>query len=136
MFVATLLYRIQIYSDYSFNRLIKQVQNGFYSILEHTHYPLQQIFQDLDYKHSSSAFLNILFDFITYSSDTDLLSVNQTQFQSVPLKQMQNVVKFDMKLLFFHDRTVQNQTISCSLICSQDVFIVMLFIIKTFLNKE
>ncbi|CAF1384082.1 unnamed protein product [Adineta steineri] len=75
-----------------------------------------------DYKHSSAAFLNILFDFITYSSDTDLLSVNQTQFQPVPLKQMQNVVKFDMKLLFFHDPTVQNQTISCSLICSQDVF--------------
>ncbi|CAF1355214.1 unnamed protein product [Adineta steineri] len=35
---------------------------------------------------------------------------------------MQNVVKFDMKLLFFHDPTVQNQTISCSLFCSQDVF--------------
>ncbi|CAF1538288.1 unnamed protein product, partial [Adineta steineri] len=49
-------------------------------------------------------------------------SVNQTQFQPVPLKQMQNVVKFDMKLLFFHDPTVQNQTISWSLICSQDVF--------------
>ncbi|CAF1468752.1 unnamed protein product, partial [Adineta steineri] len=122
MFVATLPHRIQIHPTYSFNHLIKQVQNEFYSILEHTHYPLQQILQDLDYKHSSAAFLNILFDFITYSSDTDLLSVNQTQFQPVPLKQMQNVVKFDMKLLFFHDPTVQNQTISCSLICSQDVF--------------
>ncbi|CAF1493124.1 unnamed protein product, partial [Adineta steineri] len=112
MFVATLPHRIQIHPTYSFNHLIKQVQNEFYSILEHTHYPLQQILQDLDYKHSSAAFLNILFDFITYSSDTDLLSVNQTQFQPVPLKQMQNVVKFDMKLLFFHDPTVQNQTIS------------------------
>ncbi|CAF4272018.1 unnamed protein product, partial [Adineta steineri] len=122
MFVATLPHRIQIYPTYSFNHLIKQVQNEFYSILEHTHHPLQQILQDLDYKHSSAAFLNILFDFITYSTDTDLRSVNQTQFQPVPLKQMQNVVKFDMKLLFFHDPTVKNQTISCSLICSQDVF--------------
>ncbi|CAF1507424.1 unnamed protein product, partial [Adineta steineri] len=98
------------------------VQNELFSIIGHTHYPLQQLLEDVDYKHSSAAFLNILFDFITYSSDTDLLSVNQTQFQPVPLKQMQNVVKFDMKLLFFHDPTVKNQTISCSLICSQDVF--------------
>ncbi|CAF4377329.1 unnamed protein product [Adineta steineri] len=101
MFVATLPHRIQIHPAYSFNHLIKQVQNEFYSFLEHTHYPLLQILQDLDYKHSSAAFLNILFDFITYSSDTDLLSINQAQFQPVPLKQKQNVIKFDMKLLFF-----------------------------------
>ncbi|CAF4152934.1 unnamed protein product, partial [Adineta steineri] len=122
MFVATLPHRIQIHPAYSFNHLIKQVQNEFYSFLEHTHYPLLQILQDLDYKHSSAAFLNILFDFITYSSDTDLLSINQAQFQPVPLKQKQNVIKFDMKLLFFHDPTVKNQTISCSLICSEDVY--------------
>ncbi|CAF1259371.1 unnamed protein product [Adineta steineri] len=122
MFVATLPHRIQIHPAYSFNHLIKQVQNEFYSIFEHTHYPLLQILQDLDYKHSSAAFLNILFDFITYSSDTDLLSINQAQFQPVPLKQKQNVIKFDMKLLFFHDPTVKNQTISCSLICSEDVY--------------
>ncbi|CAF1562408.1 unnamed protein product, partial [Adineta steineri] len=53
-------------------------------VIEYTHYSLQQILQDLDYKHSSAAFLNILFDFITYSSDTDLLFINQAQFQPVP----------------------------------------------------
>ncbi|CAF1356500.1 unnamed protein product, partial [Adineta steineri] len=102
------------------NRYGTELQNLI--VVGHTHYPVQQLLQDLDYKHSPAAFLNILFDLITYSSDSDLLCVNQTEFQPVPLKQTQNVVKFDMKLLFFHDPTGQNQTISFSLICSQDVF--------------
>ncbi|CAF4314468.1 unnamed protein product [Adineta steineri] len=101
MLVATLVHRIKIDASYSFNHLLKQVQNELFSVIGHTHYPLQQLFEDVDYKHSPAAFLNILFDFITYSSDTDLLSVNHTQFQPAPLKQTQNVIKFDMKLLFF-----------------------------------
>ncbi|CAF4666490.1 unnamed protein product [Rotaria socialis] len=121
MFVATLPHRIQLDPNVSFDELVKRVGSQFFSIIEHTYYPLQRILADSDHKQSSAGFLQILFDFITYSNEVDLVSISNTQFESVSLERMENVVKFDLKLLFFYD-PAGGKTISCSLICSRDVF--------------
>jgi non-ribosomal peptide synthetase component F len=121
MFVATLPHRIQLDSNVSFDELVKRVGSQFFSIIEHTYYPLQRILADSDHKQPSAGFLQILFDFITHSNEVDLVSMSNTQFVPVSLERMENVVKFDLKLLFFYDPAV-GKPISCSLICSRDVF--------------
>ncbi|CAF1587013.1 unnamed protein product, partial [Rotaria sordida] len=45
MFVTTLPYRIQFDPHWSFDDLVKYVQEKCLSILEHSHYPLQMIVQ-------------------------------------------------------------------------------------------
>ena len=47
MFVATLPYRLQLDPYWSFEELVKHVREKCLSILEHSHYPLQNILGDL-----------------------------------------------------------------------------------------
>ena len=67
MFVSTLPYRIQLDSHWSFDELVKHVQEKCLSILEHSHYPLQHILADFHLNQSNVSFLETLFDFITVS---------------------------------------------------------------------
>ncbi|CAF4876418.1 unnamed protein product, partial [Rotaria sp. Silwood2] len=67
MFVATLPYRIQLDPTSSFEKLVEQVRALCLSILDHSHYPLQQIIGS----HHSPAFLETMFDFITIDSDIE-----------------------------------------------------------------
>ena len=71
MFVSTLPYRIQLDSHWSFDELVEHVREKCLSILEHSHYPLQHILADFHLNQSSVPFLEILFDFITISSNID-----------------------------------------------------------------
>jgi hypothetical protein len=122
MFVATLPYRIQINPSDTFNQLVKQVQEQCLSILEHSHYPLQHILADSHHQQSNTAFLETLFDFITLTPDVEKLSLGETQLDSLSLNQIEDVAKFDLACTFFHNPATQNNIMSCSLICSQDLY--------------
>ena len=65
MFVATLPYRIQLDSQWSFDQLVKHVREKCLSILEHSHYSLQHILADFQLNQSNVSFLETVFDFIT-----------------------------------------------------------------------
>ncbi|CAF4369522.1 unnamed protein product, partial [Adineta steineri] len=67
MFISTLPYRMKLDSSWSFNELVKQVQDKCISILEHSHYPLQNILTDIHANQSNVSFLQTVFDFITRS---------------------------------------------------------------------
>ena len=68
MFVATLPYRLQLDSCWSFVELVKHVQEKCLSILEHSHYPLQHIVADFQLNQSNAPFLQTMFDFIIASA--------------------------------------------------------------------
>jgi non-ribosomal peptide synthetase component F len=122
MFVATLPYRIQLDSRWSFNQLVKQVREKCLSILEHSHYPLQHILTDFRLNPSNVSFLETLFDFITISSDVDHFSLNGACFQQVSIEQSYDVAKFDFSMIFIYNPTLSNNQLSCSLVCSRDLF--------------
>jgi hypothetical protein len=122
MFVATLPYRIQLHSRWSFNELVKQVREKCLSILEHSHYPLQHILTDFRLNPSNVSFLETLFDFITISSDVDHFSLNGACFEQVSIEQSYEVAKFDFSMIFIYNPTLSNNQLSCSLICSRDLF--------------
>ncbi|CAM4846822.1 unnamed protein product [Rotaria magnacalcarata] len=115
MFVATLPYRIQLDPTASFEKLVQQVQDLCLSILEHSHYPLQQIIGS----HHSPAFLETMFDFITIESDIEHVDLDGAMLEPVSLGKGDFVAKFDMMLTFFHKLSAG---ISFSLCCSQDLF--------------
>jgi non-ribosomal peptide synthetase component F len=122
MFVATLPYRIQLDPHQSFEQLIKQVRDQCLSILEHSHYPLQHILADAHHHQSTAAFLETVFDFVSLSSNINRLTLNETQLEAVPLPAKDSVAKFDFMLTLIHDPSSTNNTLSCSLICSSDIF--------------
>ncbi|CAF1556340.1 unnamed protein product, partial [Adineta ricciae] len=117
-------HRTKIDSLDSFDLFVKQVQNECFQIIEHTYFPLQNLINYFNSNQTSSIipFLNILFDFITYSTDNDLQSINDTHFESISLTKFENIVKFHLKSVFFFDSTSPNPTMSCSFICSKDLF--------------
>ncbi|CAF4064666.1 unnamed protein product [Rotaria sordida] len=98
MFVATLPYRIQLDSHWSFDELVKLVRDKCLSILEHSHYPLQYILADSHLNQSNIPFLETVFDFITVSSNVDHLCLNDATLEQVSLEQSFEVAKFDFQL--------------------------------------
>ncbi|CAF1681427.1 unnamed protein product, partial [Adineta ricciae] len=115
MFVATLPYRVQLDPNGSFEQLVEQVRDRCLSILEHSHYPLQHIIGN----HHAPAFLETMFDFITIESNVEQVNLGGAMLQSVALEQSDSIAKFDMMVTFVHS---QSTGISCSLVCSQDLF--------------
>ncbi|CAF4289989.1 unnamed protein product [Rotaria sp. Silwood2] len=122
MFVATVPYRIQFKSDISFEQLAKQVKEQCLSILEHSHYPLQHILADSYQHYSNINFLEIAFDFITQSRNTNRLLFDTAKLESVSIPLKNTLAKFDFMFTFVLDPSIQSNTISFSLACSNDLF--------------
>lgn len=122
MFVATLPYRIQLDPQNSFDQLVEQVRHQCLSILEHSHYPLQHILADSHHQHSSASFLETVFDFITLLPDMNRFILNETLLEPVSSYQVDNMAKFDFMLSLIYDPSATNNIMSCSLVCSRDIF--------------
>jgi hypothetical protein len=122
MFVATLPYRIQLDSQWSFDKLIKYVRKKCLSILEHSYYPLQHILADSRLTQSNALFLETAFDFITVSSHIDQIYFDGATLEQISLQQPSEVAKFDFMLTFVYNPTLDDGKLSYRLVCSQDQF--------------
>ena len=124
MFVASLPYRLQLDSSWSFDELVKHVREECLSILQHSHYPLQHILADLQLNQSNAVFLQTMFDFIIASSNVNDLSLNDTSLEEVSMEQLSEVAKFDFSLTFIYNPTFDDddEILSCSFVCSRDLF--------------
>jgi hypothetical protein len=124
MFVATLPYRVQIDSQWSFDELVNHMREKCLSILQHSHYPLQNILADTHLKQSNIEFFETMFDFVTISSNVDQLSLDRTTLKQVSLSQSSEVAPFDFMLKFFYDSTLNDgrSGLSCRFVCSRDLF--------------
>ncbi|CAF3497574.1 unnamed protein product [Adineta steineri] len=122
MFVSTLPYRIQIDPQWSFDDLVKYVQEKCLSILEHSHYPLQHILSNLHINQSNVSFFETMYDFITISSHGDELSLDGASLKQVSSEQSFEVAKFDFMLMFVYNPMLENNRLSFRLTCSHDLF--------------
>ncbi|CAF1561079.1 unnamed protein product, partial [Adineta steineri] len=95
MFVSTLPYRVELDPHWSFDEVVKYVQEKCLSILEHSHYPLQHILSDLHLTQSNVSFLETMFDFITLSEDDNDLCLNGVNLEQVSLNELYEMAKFD-----------------------------------------
>ncbi|CAF0917319.1 unnamed protein product [Adineta steineri] len=122
MFVSTLPYRVELDSHWSFDEVVKYVQEKCLSILEHSHYPLQHILGDNRSSLSSVSFLETMFDFITVSKDMGHRILNDANLEQMSLEQVAEVAKFDFSLTFAYNPLSHNKRLSCSFVCSHDLF--------------
>jgi hypothetical protein len=122
MFVSTLPHRIQLHSHWTFDELVKHVQQKCLSIFEHSHYPLQHILADFHANQSNASFLETMFDFITISSNIDQFSLHGASLEQVSLPQSSEVAKYDFMLRFVYDSRLNDGKLSCSFVCSRDLF--------------
>ncbi|CAF4119702.1 unnamed protein product, partial [Adineta steineri] len=122
MFVSTLPYRLEIDSHWSFDDLVKYVQEKCLSILEHSHYPLQHILGDNRSSQSNVSFLETMFDFVSVSKDMGYLCLNDANLEQIPLEQSPQVSKFDFSLTFQYNPLLVNEKLSCGFVCSRDLF--------------
>ena len=122
MFVATLPYRMQLDSQWSFDELAQHVRGRCLSILEHSHYPLQRILGDAQLNQSNVIFLETMFDFITVTSDVDRFSLDGAHLKQMSVKQSHPVAKFDFSLTFTYNPTLNDNQLFCSFACSRDLF--------------
>ncbi|CAF1573732.1 unnamed protein product [Adineta steineri] len=122
MFVSTLPYRVELEPYWPFHEVVKYVQEKCLSILKHSHYPLQHILADLYLTQSNVSFLETMFDFITVSKDVEYLCLNDTDLEQVLLEQSAEVSKFDFSLTFQYNSLPDNRRLSCSFVCSHDLF--------------
>ncbi|CAF4233310.1 unnamed protein product, partial [Adineta steineri] len=119
---STLPYRLEIDSNWPFDELVKHVREKCLSILEHSHYPLQHILADLHINQSNISFLEAIYDFITSSSDSDELSLDEATLIQVSFEESLEVAKFDFMLTFVHNPMLENNRLSFHLTCSHDLF--------------
>ncbi|CAF1312203.1 unnamed protein product [Adineta steineri] len=122
MFISTLPYRMKLNSNWSFNELVKQVQDKCLSILEHSHYPLQNILTDIHANQSNISFLQTVFDFITQSPNIDQLSLDDVTLEPIELKQSIEIAKSDFMLTFIYNPMSNDDMLSCRFVCSHDLF--------------
>jgi non-ribosomal peptide synthetase component F len=122
MFVATLPYRQELNSHWSFNELVKQVREKCLSILKHSHYSLQQILADFRLNQSNVPFLEIMFDFFTVLSNVNYFSLNDANLEQVSIDELYEVAKFDFFVSFVYNPTADTDKLSCLFVCSRDLF--------------
>ncbi|CAF4107727.1 unnamed protein product, partial [Adineta steineri] len=122
MFVSTLPYRIELDPQWSFDEVVKYVQEKCLSILEHSHYSLQHILRDLHLTQSNVSFLETMFDFITASKDVNYLCLNGANLEEVPLNESYEMAKFDFSLRFVYNPLSDSKRLSCNIVCSHDLF--------------
>ncbi|CAF4451741.1 unnamed protein product, partial [Adineta steineri] len=112
MFVSILPYRIEINPRWSFDELVKCVQEKCLSILEHSHYPLQHILSNSHINQSNIPFLEKMYDFITISSHSDELSLDGAGFKRMSLEESVEAAKFDFMLTFVYNPMQENNKLS------------------------
>ncbi|CAF4269972.1 unnamed protein product, partial [Adineta steineri] len=122
MFVATLPYRHEINPYNSLKQFVEQVREKCFSIIEHSHYPLQHILADSQHLQSTMNFLENEFDFVTHSLDTNKLNLSNSKFEVNPTQRIDDVAKFDWSLTFIYSPSAVQDIMSIVLICSQDLF--------------
>ncbi|CAF4071043.1 unnamed protein product, partial [Adineta steineri] len=122
MFISTLPYRIQLDPQWSFDELVKYVQEKCLSILEHSHYPLQHILRDSYLNQSTVPFLQTLLDFITVTLVDDQFTFDDVNVQPVSLGRLSEVAKFDFTLRFVYNPISDDNILSCRFTCSRDLF--------------
>ena len=122
MFVSTLPYRVEVDSQWSFDEVVKYVRDKCLSILEHSHYPLQNILADFHLTQSNVSFLETIYDFRTISSHSDELSLDGASFKQVSFEQSFDVAKFDFMLTFIYNPMLENNRLAFRLTCSHDLF--------------
>jgi non-ribosomal peptide synthetase component F len=122
MFVSTLPHRIQLDSHWSFDELIKHVREKCLSILEHSHYSLQNILADYRLNQSNVSFLDTIFDFITITENFNRLCLNGANLEQVSMKGSHEVAKFDFTLTFMYKPSATDNQLSCLFVCSRDLF--------------
>ncbi|CAF1390131.1 unnamed protein product [Adineta steineri] len=122
MFISTLPYRIQLDPQWSFDELVKHVQQKCLSILEHSHYPLQNILRDSHLNQSTVSFLQTLLNFVTVTSVDDQFTFDDVSLQLVSVEQFPDLAKFDFMLKLVYNPILDDNILSCSFICSRDLF--------------
>jgi len=122
MFVSTLPYCIRLDPQWSFDELVKRVREKCLSILEHSHYPLQHILADSHVNQSNIPFLEIVFDFIILSPNSNGLCFDGASLEHVSPQKLSQVAKFDLMVLFLYNPTLDNGKLSCQFVCSHEVF--------------
>ncbi|CAF1548872.1 unnamed protein product, partial [Adineta steineri] len=122
MFVATLPFRIQLNSQWSFENLVKHVQENCLSVFQHTHYPLQYILADFQRNYSNVSFLDTLFELITVSPDINKLSLDGSNLEQVSVEQLHEATYFDVDAVFVYNPTVETGKLLCNIYGSRDVF--------------
>jgi hypothetical protein len=122
MFVATLPYRIRLDQQWSFDQLVQHVRRKCLSILEHSHYPLQNILADSHLTQSNALFLETMFDFITVPSHIDQIFFDGATLEQISSQQSSEVTKFDFMLMFAYNPTLDDDRLSYRLTCSRDLF--------------
>ncbi|CAF1450699.1 unnamed protein product, partial [Adineta ricciae] len=100
MFVSTLPYRMELDRCWTFDELVKHVQEKCLAILSHTNYPLQHILADFHLNQSNVPFLETVFDFMTISSNGHQSFLNGTSLKPMLMYQYSEVAKFDFMLTF------------------------------------
>ncbi|CAF4321058.1 unnamed protein product, partial [Adineta steineri] len=115
-------YRVELDPGWSFDKVVKYVQEKCLSILEHSHYPLQHILSDLHVTQSNVSFLETIFNLISVSKDVEHLYLNDANLEEVVLEQSAEVSKFDFALTFVYNPLSDNNGLSCRLVCSHDLF--------------
>jgi hypothetical protein len=63
-----------------------------------------------------------MFDFITVSSEVGSFFLDGASLEQMSIEQSSEVAKFDFSMTFTYNTTANDNQISCSLICSQDLF--------------
>ncbi|CAF4137559.1 unnamed protein product, partial [Adineta steineri] len=122
MFVSTLPYRLEIDPHWSFDEVVKHVREKCLLVLEHSHYPLQHILGDNRINQLNVSFLKTMFDFITVSQEVNGLCLNGINLQEVSLNKSYEIAKFDFSLTFVYNPSSDDNHLSCSFICSRDIF--------------
>ncbi|CAF4030005.1 unnamed protein product, partial [Adineta steineri] len=121
MFVSTLPYRVELDSDWSFDELVEHVREKCVSILEHSHYPLQYILTDSQFKQSNVSFLETLFNFTTVSENSQWF-IDTATLQQLPMQQSYGAAKFDFDLTCLYNPASDGSKLSFCLTCSRDLF--------------
>jgi hypothetical protein len=85
-------------------------------------YPLQRIPTDSHHQQLNLAFLQMIFNFITVTANNDRLTLDDLQLDPIPLEGLENEVQFDVICRFIYNQSSPRNIISCSLICSHDIF--------------
>ena len=122
MFVSTLPYRIELDPCWTFDDLVKHVQEKCLAILSHTNYPLQHILADFHLNQSKVPFLETVFDFMTISPTSHRSLLNDTSLEAVSMNPNSQAAKFDFMLTFKYNPVSCDKRLTCCFVYSNDVY--------------
>ena len=122
MFVSTLPFRVQLDGDWSFDEVVKHVQEQCLSTLEHSQYSLQDILVDCGLNQADAFFLKTMFDLISTSSNVTQFSLNGTLLEETTVNLASEMAKFDFSTTFAYNTTSNSDKLCSYFVCSQDMF--------------